>query len=222
MHRSSGSYIPAKPYLVTIFGAAGSGKSVVAKAVADALGESFAARVPTDYFLLPRRADERLERYLERPLRWDWPLLRERLALPIGTQSTTPDVNFETFTRIAASGGRSMPIRSVMIVDAMAPFPGADLVVRLDVPDAERRDRIAARDERWGTRVRDRWAHLQLTWSSVPHHQPDMVLDGTQPIERSVTEVGQEIVERVMGTGEADDSWGLSLPRRAQRRRTTC
>lgn len=186
MNMPTGSYIPGKVYVVTISGAAGSGKSMLAKMVAESLGDEVASRVPTDYFFVPRDTDELLETSLRKPLTWDWDLLRERLSLPVGENATTPDADFETFTRLAESGGRPMPIRPVMLVDAMAPFPDAHLIVRLDVPADVRRERIAARDERWGTRVQDRWAHLEATWHAVPVVEPHMVLDGTRPLAENV------------------------------------
>ncbi len=182
MHMPSGSCIPLQPCVVTICGPAGSGKSMLAKAAAAALGDGIAARVPTDDFFLPRELDEPLSRFLLRPLQWDWQLLGERLRLPIGTMASTPDVDFKGFLRRADTGGLPLPIRPVMFVDAMEPFPGADLVIRLDVPAAVRRARIVERDERWGTRVIDRWAHLEASWAAHEHVVPDLALDGEQPL----------------------------------------
>lgn len=186
MHMPTGSCIPAKPALVTIYGPAGAGKSELAKAVAARLGDGFACRVPTDHFFVPRQPAEPLERYLARPLAWDWALLRERLALPVGTEATTPDADFATFLRVAETGGRPMPIRPVMIMDAMAPYPDADIVVRVEAPDAVRRARIVERDARWGTRVQERWSHLEATWRAVTAGPPHLVLDGTRPLEANV------------------------------------
>jgi uridine kinase len=196
MHMPTGSCIPAKPYLVTIFGAAGAGKSVLARAVAARLGDDVATRVPTDYFFVPRQPGEPLERYFARPLEWDWALLRERLALPMGSEVRTPDADFETFTRPSETGGLPMSIRPVMILDAMVPYPDADLLVRVDVPDAIRRARIVERDARWGTRVRDRWEHLEATWDAVPELIPHLVLDGTRPIQDNVARLVSVIGER--------------------------
>ena len=203
MHMPTGSCIPGNRYLVTIFGAAGAGKSVLAKAVADTLGNEVAARVPVDYFFLPCGAGEPLERYLARPLEWDWELLGERLALPPGAETTTPDADFGTFTRLSDTGGRPMPIRPVMILDAMAPFPNADLLVRLDVPDAVRRQRIVERDVRWGTRVQDRWDHLEATWRAVRPGTPHLVIDGTRSLDDNVaTLVG--MIREIAGMDRRD------------------
>jgi uridine kinase len=185
----SGSCIPGKPLVVTIVGAAGAGKSVLAKAVANALGDHVAARVPADYFFVPRALDESLATFLARPLAWDWPLLAQRLALPFGSVTSTPDVDFDAFLRRAGTGGIPLPIRPVMLVDAMGPYPEADVIVRLDVPAEVRRQRIVMRDERWGTRVQDRWAHLEATWQATTLGVPDLVLDGTRPLERNARAV---------------------------------
>lgn len=155
---------------------------MLAKAVAAALGDGLAARVPADFFLVPRDEAEPLARFLARPLRWDWPLLRERLRLPVGTMSSTPNLDFERFRRLADTGGSSLPIRPVMIVDAMEPYPAADLVVRLDVPAAVRRARIVARDVRWGTRVAERWAQLEASWTACDNVVSDLALDGERPL----------------------------------------
>lgn len=197
MHMPSGSCIPPQPRVVTICGPAGSGKSVLAKAVAAALGDGIAARVPTDYFLFLRDLDEPLEQFLSRPLRWDWPLMEERFRLPVGTMSSTPDVDFDRFLRCADTGGLPLPIRPVMIVDAMAPFPGAELVLRLDVPAEARRGRIAARDVRWGTRVLERWSHLEATWASHEDAVPDVALDGERPLAENAALIIGLVGERL-------------------------
>lgn len=190
---SSGSCIPPEPRVVTICGPAGAGKSVLAKEVAGSFGDALAARVPADYFLVPRDADEPLARFLARPLRWDWALLGERLRLPVGTESSTPDVDFERLLRRGDTGGLTFPIRPVMIVDAMAPYPASGLVVRLDVPAGVRRARIVERDVRWGTRVIERWAHLEASWAACGDVVPDLTLDG----ERLVAENAGIIVSLV-------------------------
>ena len=182
--------------VVTIYGPAGAGKSQVAKAVAAALGEEVAARVPTDYFLVPRSEGMALAEYHGRSLGWDWALLAARLALPLGTATSTPDVDFEAFVRRAPTGGLAFTVRPVMIVDAMAPFPGANLRVLLEAPDDVRRARIVDRDRRWGTTVSDRWEHLQATWAAARDGvAPDLVLDATRPIADTAARIA-EVVRR--------------------------
>lgn len=192
MQMPSGRRIPPQPRVVTICGPAGAGKSMLAKAVAAALGDGIAARVPADYFFVPRDADEPLSCFLSRPLQWDWALLRERLCLPAGSISSTPDADFERFVRRADTGGLPLPIRPVMIVDAMAPFQASDLVVRLDARAAVRRARVVERDVRWGTRVIERWAHLEASWAAYAEVVPDLELDGERPLPENIAVIVEQ------------------------------
>lgn len=173
------------PLVVSIVGPSGAGKSQLARLAQSVLGDNIAARIPTDDFFVPRPAHIPLSDFLRRPLQYDWALLQSVTRQPIGTPVETPDADFAGFIRISDSGGRPFTIRPVMITDAMARFPGADLLVVLDVPAGIRCDRIAARDVRWGTHVLPRWAHLETTWragrAALP--APDLTLDGTRPLE---------------------------------------
>ena len=151
------------------------------------LGDEIAARIPTDYFLVPRPPDLSLVDFLKQPLRYDWDLLRSLLRQPVGTPVETPDADFGNFTRISDVGGRPFTIRPVMITDAMAGCPDADLLILLDAPSTVRYDRIAARDVRWGTNVLANWKHLEMTWhaSRLKLPAPDLILDGNRPLPRN-------------------------------------
>ena len=188
---------------VSVFGPSGAGKSQVARALAVALGEETAARVPADSFLVPRPPGMPMAEYRARPLAWDWALLAERLALPLGTRTTTPDFDFDAFVRRDEIGGLPFTVRPLMIVDAMAPYPDADLTVRLDVPDEVRRERLIDRDRRWGTRVIDRWDQLEATWTAARAAAgvPALELDGTRPIAESVHRIAEEIHRLVRARG---------------------
>lgn len=201
--------IQAKPFLVTIIGGAGSGKSQLAKATASELGEHCASRVPTDYFLLPRDAGESLDSFLGRPLRYDWTLLDSILRLPMGTRTTTPDIDFERFERRTHMGGLPLVVRPVMICDAMVPYPDADLVVRLDVPAEIRFARVVERDLRWGTRVQDRWEHLDLSWAPITRESFDLELDGTEPLGSNARVLAKAIrSERQLRAGSSGEDLG--------------
>lgn len=173
----------SRPWLLSLCGPSCSGKSQLAKAVVRVLGDDVCDRIPADYFFVPRGQDESLERFLDRPMRWDWVLMDRRLSLPIGTVTSTPNVDFAEFVRFAEEGGLAFAIRSVMIVDAMALHPGADAVVRIDVPAEERARRLVERDQRWGTRVADRAAHLERSaFAAIRVESSDLVIDGTRPL----------------------------------------
>jgi uridine kinase len=183
------------PYVVTIYGPSGAGKSQVAKALVEVLGDDVASRVPTDYFLMPRPNGMSFDEYQAQQYEYDWPLMAERLSMPQGTATTTPDFDFEAFTRRAPEGGLGFELRPVMILDAMEPYPDAGLRVLLTVPDEVRRARIAARDRRWGTTVIDRWDQLQATWDAVDERAvlPDLALDATQPIAATAGRIAEKI-----------------------------
>lgn len=182
------------PFVVSLCGASSAGKSQLAKATAARLGLEIASRVPADYFFVPRPQTVSLEVYLTQPLRWDWDLLRERLALPVGTVTSTPDVDFVSFQRRADEGGLPLTIRPVMFCDAMEPYPQSDLVLLLEVPAEVRRARLEERDRRWGTVVADRWQHLEDTWRATSKELiPDLVLDGTVPLTTLAGNLGQTI-----------------------------
>lgn len=188
--------------VVSICGPSNAGKSQLAKAVVQELGDEVAARIPVDYFFRPRPESVPRETFLAQPLIWDWPLVADRLTLPIGTMTSTPDADFDAFIRRKDEGGLLFPIRPVMICDAMAAYPGSRLVVMLDVPDDVRRARLEERDRRWGTVVADRWQHLEATWRHASDGLiPDVVLDGTAPLATTAAILGQEIRALLLRNG---------------------
>lgn len=178
-----------RPLTITIYAPSGAGKSQLAKHTAAMLGEDIANRVAVDNFLAPRPEAMSREAFDRLPLRYDWDLLAARLSLPVGTRSSAPDVDFETFFRRANTGGPTFTVRPVMLLDAMEPYPHADARVMLVVDKAVRLDRIAERDVRWGTNVRERTGHLNATWERVSSLgiSPDLVLDGSLPLAENAS-----------------------------------
>src|SRR4051794_24431085 len=130
-----------RPFVVSICGPAGAGKSQLVKALVEVLGAEVASRVPTDYFAIPATAS--LVSYFHLPLRYEWESLSRRLNEPLGTEVSTPDFDFEQFQRRAETGGRSFTIRPVMIVDAMESYPQSQAIVLLTIPGETRQARIA-------------------------------------------------------------------------------
>ena len=187
-----------KPTVVSIAGGGGSGKSQLALAVVARLGEDAASRVPMDWYLVPRAVP--MTEWLTQHLAWDHDAVRALLAAPIGETRLTPPFDFETFTRSETTGQRkTVPIRPVMVLDAMDPWPEADLSVLLAVPAEVRRERIAARDIRWGSRVLDRWEQqMEPTWHACAarEHRFDLVLDGERPISENAERVASALRDR--------------------------
>jgi uridine kinase len=194
----------ATPFVLSICGPAGSGKSQLAKALVDVLGAETASRVPTDYFALPAAVP--LSAYFLQPVRYDWPLLTRWLNAPLGTEATTPDFDFESFQRRSKTGGRRFTIRPVIVVDAMEPYPYSQAIVLVTVPGEIRQQRITIRDEVWQSRVHERWSHLETTWEQVRlvMPAPDVELDGTVPVTtnaRWIADWLDEVVPLFRGEG---------------------
>jgi uridine kinase len=186
---SPGEHLHAKPLVASICGPSGSGKSHLAKAVCALLGRNRCCRVPTDYFLVPNAGS--LSDFIVQPLAYDWELLNRRLALPIGLQTSTPDLDFESFQRRQEFGGRAFSIQPITITDAIAPYPGANLVIVLSAPEDVRQVRLAARDIDWGARVQDRWDQLELTWARAQAaiESVDLELDGERSLNANAAKV---------------------------------
>ena len=192
--------------VVSIAGPSGAGKSQLARLTAALLGEGVASRVPADYFLVPRPPVMAMDDFMRQPAAWDWPLLERLLALPLGSVATTPDFDFSTFQRVAMDGGLPVTVRTVMVIDAMAPYPRADLIVRVDAPAATRRQRLAERDVRWGTTVLARWEQLELTNRTVTNHQPrlpDHSVDGERPLAENAARLAVLIGDLLAGGNPA-------------------
>ncbi len=175
--------------VVSICGASGLGKSQLAKTLVAKLGDEESVRVPTDNYLVP--AMEPLEAYAARPLRYDWALLEQVLALPEGTATTTPAFDFEAFRRVADIGGKPFIVRRIVVIDAMYPYPKADAKVLLAPPSDVRKARIVERDKVWGTTVIGRWDHLEVTRSDLEAMNVtyDLVLPGTERLEDAAESV---------------------------------
>jgi uridine kinase len=176
--------------IISICGGSGSGKSMLAKHLAEKLGPEIAARIPTDFYLKTNHYCSR-EEFLQHPLQYDWELLTTILGGVDGTWITSPIYDFIHFERIAAEGGRSFILRPIMIMDAMIPYPIANIALFMRCPDEERKRRIIERDQQWRTRVIDYWNVHQVTLKNLLCSSPrfDLELDGLEPVETNVERV---------------------------------
>lgn len=146
--------------------------------------------------MVPRPAGVPIDDFLKAPSKFDWDLLWQRLRLPVGTQSSTPDLDFETYERHGDVGGLPFTVRPWMLCDAMQPVPAADLVLRLDAPEAVRRERVRGRDQRWGTQVAESWSRVEAIWAAAAGVVPDLRLDGTAPIENNAIVLADWLAQR--------------------------
>lgn len=151
--------------IVCLMGPAASGKSTLAKFLEAQQPERF-ARVPVDYFFVPRAADRTPADYFATPLAYDWAALDRALCTPVGERRTTPDCDFERFVRRSRFGGLPINEAPVYLLDGMRPHPRCDVLVMFDLDDSEQRRRLVERDARWGTTVADRHEHLAATFAA--------------------------------------------------------
>lgn len=81
-----------------------------------------------DYFITPRTVP--MGDWLQQPLAYDHAAIRVLLQAGSHTTRLSPPFDFATFTRSTVSGKRKeIPIRPVMVLDAMEPWPDADLTL---------------------------------------------------------------------------------------------
>ncbi|GAB3757606.1 hypothetical protein [Microlunatus parietis] len=174
--------------IICLMGPAGSGKSTLAKELERVRPERF-ARVPVDYFFVPRPATESMADYLARPFGYDWPAVDRALAAT-GPERSTPDCDFTAMRRRAPYGGLPIGPGPVAVLDGMRPHPRCDRLVLLELEPAEQCRRLVDRDRRWGTEVADRQDHLAATFRhglAERPRDPDLRLSAAQPVDAMIT-----------------------------------
>ena len=115
--------------LICVTGPAAAGKSSLAKAVAS-LAPDVAARVPVDWFFVPRAPEQSLDDFWSQPLRYDWPLLDAALATEDPAHLTQRDREWGTdlaqrtaHLRITHEQGLAdLPGPPDLVLDAAAPL----------------------------------------------------------------------------------------------------
>lgn len=170
-------------------GPAGSGKSTLAKRLQGARPELF-ARVPVDYFFVPRADGTSMSEFLAQPFGYDWAAV-DRALTEVGDRRSTPDCDFDTMRWRSPYGGLPIATAPIAVLDGMRPHPQCDRVVLLELEPDEQRRRLIDRDRRWGTRVAERGDHLAATFgqgcAELPR-PPDLRLNAADPID-SLTEI---------------------------------
>jgi energy-coupling factor transporter ATP-binding protein EcfA2 len=167
-----------------VMGPSGSGKSTLAKRL-QAVRPDLFARVPVDYFFVPRESGTPVPDYLARPFAYDWAVLDQALSAE-GEPRSTPDCDFETMQWRSPHGGLPIATAPILVLDGMRPHPRCDRLVLLELDPTEQRRRLLDRDRRWGTNVADRDDHLAATFrqgcAEAPR-PPDLRLDAAAPLE---------------------------------------
>lgn len=180
--------------LVCVMGAAGSGKSTMAKRL-ETLRPELIARVPADFFFIPRPPDQSIEGYLAAPFSYDWAGI-DRAVTAAGAERSSPDCDFTTFRRRSPHGGLPIGQGPVLVLDGMRPHPRCDLLVLLQIDAETQQQRLIDRNRQWGAAVATRTEHLAATFKTgiteMPR-DPDLVLSATDPMEHNDAAVLQLI-----------------------------
>lgn len=175
-------------FIISICGSAGSGKSSVAKCLAEELGNHLAVRIPTDYFLKPR-LNESLKSYFSKPFSYDWELLNRVIDVTLNKKVYTPAFDFFSFTRKSLIG-KEFFARKIVILDSVLPYPLSKYVVKLEVSDRIRKHRIRERDKIWKSKTIKRWKTHQLTKQVLDKFDKiDLLLDGSDDLKNNVLNI---------------------------------
>jgi len=173
--------------IISICGAAGSGKSILAKKLAKELGSHMALRIPCDYFLKSVQYNS-FEEFISTPFKWDWKLLKNFLSQPISTIHCIPDYDFNKYTRISKTGGIALTIRRYIILDSILPYPESDFIIKIDTPHDLRLERLKARDKKWNSNVVKNWDKLTLTAKQLNNANTkfDLILNWSSDVKDNV------------------------------------
>ncbi len=148
--------------VISICGAAGAGKSTLAKKLARELGDTMASRIPGDYYLKSYN-DEPYEEYMNTPFKYDWDMIKKVIDTPIGLQAESPDFDFVKLIRNDKTGGKPFTIRRYMIVDTILPYPKSNYIFRVSAPEDLRLKNIKERDKAQKTNSERNWKKMEAT-----------------------------------------------------------
>ncbi len=176
--------------IISICGAAGSGKSELAKHLAKTLGSHMALRIPCDYFLKSVQYNS-FEEFISTPFKWDWKLLKNFTSNPIGTVHEIPEYDFNKYMRLSKTGGITLTIRRYIFLDSTLPYPECDYTILLEAPKDLRLQRLKERDKKWNSNVVKNWDKLELTANLLKESNIkfDLILNGSLAAEENVNNV---------------------------------
>ena len=165
--------------IISICGAAGTGKSITAKMLVDTIGRDMAVRIPTDCYL-KSFSGEPYEEFISSPFRYDWGLLKKIFIVPIGINSETPKFDFGKMLRLDKSGGTPFTIRRYLILDSMLPCPESNHVIKLEADKEIRLKRINERDKAQKSSSNRYWKKMEVTAGELDSgkYNFDLVLNG--------------------------------------------
>lgn len=176
--------------IICLIGPSAAGKSTIAKRLQSLHPERF-ARVPVDFFFVPRPPQVSMPDYLSAPFAYDWDAVDQTLN-EVGTRRSTPDCDFDQLVWRSERGGLPIAEAPAYVLDGMRPHPRCDYLVMLDLDPAVQRQRLIARDLRWGTQVAERSSHLAATFEAgcaeLPR-KPDLRLSAAAEVEHNANKI---------------------------------
>lgn len=177
-------------FIISISGNSGSGKSTIAKTLAEKLGENSATRIAGDYYLASNRFNS-VNELLQNPIEYDWEFLEKVFENPISTKLTLPQYNFDKFVRITENGGKEFILNKIVIVDAMMPYLKADLTIFVEIDEDERYKRVFNRDQARGSNVMKYWNHHKISMNYLENQNInfDLVLNANESIEKNTEKI---------------------------------
>lgn len=190
----------SQPLRWCLIGPSCSGKSTLAKTLAPRR-PNIAARVPVDHFFTPRPPEETLGDFLRRPFAYDWEALDRALASTYIAARSSPVCDFKTFRRLALIGGKAIPAVPVLLLDGMRPHHRRrDVLVVLELDDAQQWTRLHERDQRWGNVSRGQAgspAHDVQPGPRRDQRRSVLLLDATAPLDHNARRLEELIDERL-------------------------
>lgn len=165
--------------IISICGAAGTGKSALANEMTIALGKDLACKIPADSFL-KSYIGVPYEEFISTPFKYDWELLKEYLSNPIGREFGVPDYDFSKYIRISKTGGRMLILKRYILIDSMLPYPDSNFIIKLTAPEEFRLDKIRKRDTSQRVSSVKNWGKMEITAKFLEESKlkTDLVLDG--------------------------------------------
>lgn len=165
--------------IISICGAAGAGKSILAKKLVQLIGMDMASRIPGDYYLKSYNG-EPFDEFMNTPFKYDWDMVKKVIDTPIGLQAETPDFDFNKLIRVDRKGGKPFTIRRYMIIDTMLPYPKSNYIFRITAPEDLRLKRVKERDKAQKLNSARNWKKMERTAEELGagKFKFDMVLSG--------------------------------------------
>lgn len=185
--------------VISICGAAGTGKSALANEMTVVMGKDISCRIPTDYFL-KSYSGVSYDEFITTPFKYDWDLLKKTISEPINHEITIPDYDFSKFNRISKTGGRDIILKRYVFIDSMLPYPESRFIFKLTAKDELRYERIRKRDSAQNTNSARSWDKMTLTANLLESsgYRFDMILNGEEKTPENAEKIVEYLTEKRM------------------------